>query len=72
MIREQTVVYKKETEAMVMKMVGYESRIAELTNYVHTLQQKNLEEAAQIKLLDEDSVQCGGSRQKSKRTSKSP
>ena len=39
-VREQTVVYKKETEAMVVKMVGYEENIAELANYVRNFQQR--------------------------------
>ena len=65
------MIHKTENEKLVMKMVGYESRIAELNNYVHALQQKNYEEACQIKLLEED-VPCSAesyrmSQQKNKR-----
>ena len=44
-IREQTVEFKKETEATTVRMIGYEDRIAELANYVRNFQAKCKEEA---------------------------
>ena len=50
--------FKKETERLTEKLVGYEATVTQLGNYVASLQARNDEEARLIKLVDEESIIC--------------
>ena len=57
-MREQTIRIKDENSSLIDKLTGYESRIADLTNYVNTLRQNFQDEEDVIQELNVDAIVC--------------
>ena len=57
-LREQTIRIKEENSSLIDRLTGYESHIANLTNYVNSLRQNFADEEDVIRELDIDAIEC--------------